>query len=103
MSEDPNVSHAKPVRGDGPEGLEASTEAAGAKRKRRIVDSDVRLNVYGLEDADGTLGVSDQRIRDALHGYAIYIDGYKFVLILDDLIDEQPYERFFFEDELYHE
>lgn len=106
MSSDPNVSNPEPVRPDESKGLEGSAEASatGTRRKRRIVDTDVELCVYGLEDADGTLGVSDIRIQDALHGLAIWISGHKFVLaVVSRERTVSKIERFFFEDELYHE
>lgn len=80
--------------------------AQTARRRRRVVDTDVELTLYGLEDADGTLGVTDQQIRDAMQGMTIWIHGHHFVLYLRNPTpaDSQlPAESYFWEDEIYHE
>lgn len=91
----------RPIR---PE-VAAPVELGQTPRRRRVVDTDIELTVYGLEDADGTLGVSDQAIRDALHGMTVWVGGHHFILFL-----RSPHEgeakgpdAFFWEDEVYHE
>lgn len=85
--------------------VDAAIVARGTRRvgePRRVVDTDVELHVYGLEDADGSLGVPIEFIKDALHGMHIWIDGYKFVLAIANY-DTENISRFWTDDELLHE
>lgn len=64
---------------------------------KRVVDTDVSVYVYGLEDAEGQLPLPTLRIEDAINGCAVMLEGHKFVLCLTR---EREPERFWWPDEI---